>query len=119
MPRWEQRAVLHHHADAALVGGHRLHLIDQALAIERDASEVGASKPAMRRSNVVLAGSSDGPTMAVRLPRNAQIDAVQRGHGAEFAQARHLQKAHRSASRRDCRKSSQVSGSEITIMIKA
>ena len=67
-----------------------------------------------------LATASDGPTMAVGSPRE-RSDRCRpaRSRRRNSCQARHLQKAHRSASRRDCRKSSQVSGSEITIVIKA
>jgi hypothetical protein len=116
----KQRAVLHHHADAPLVGGHRLRLVDQALAIERDASRIGGFEAGDQAQQCSLATARRADNGGAAHQGNAQIDAVQRRHRAvTLAQARHLQKAHRPASRFDCRKSSQVSGSEITIMIKA
>ena len=63
----EQRAVLRHVADPALVGRHRVGAVDQDLAVEVTLPASGNSKPAIMRSSVVLP-EPEGPTIAVRLP---------------------------------------------------
>lgn len=62
----EQRAVLRHIADLALVGGHGVGGVDQCLAVEVRLPVSGNSKPAIMRSNVVLP-EPEGPTITVRL----------------------------------------------------
>ena len=100
----KQRAILRHEADAAPMGRDA----PTGRRPERAPSSViwptsGASKPAMRRSSVVLP-EPDGPTIAVRLPaRHLEVDAVERRDRAvALADRLQREKAHRPAIRLDC-----------------
>ena len=116
----KQSAILRHEADAAPMRRNRMLRIGQQLAVEHDAPAVGRLEAGDQAQKRRLAGARRADDRGAADRRDAQVDAVQRRHRAvALAQAGDLEKAHRPASRLDWRKSSQVSGSEITIMTTA